>query len=69
MNENKPGRRLLSFGIRDLLWVMVVMGLAVALWMQHQQNSRLRAENLHLQEANAFSARVLNRVLQQSTAK
>ena len=69
MDENKPRRRWLSFGIRDLLWAMVVVGLAVALWLEHRENSRLRAENLHLQDANAFSARVLNRVLQQSIAK
>ena len=29
MDENKPRRRWLSFGIRDLLWASVVVGLAV----------------------------------------
>lgn len=29
MDENKPRRRWLSFGIRDLLWASVMVGLAV----------------------------------------
>jgi hypothetical protein len=31
MEENKPRRRWLSFGIRDLLWAMLVVGLAAGL--------------------------------------
>ena len=38
MDENKPSRRWLSFGIRDLLWAMVVVGLAVGWWNQSRQN-------------------------------
>ena len=34
MDENKRHRRWLSFGIRDLLWAMVVVGLALALLQQ-----------------------------------
>jgi hypothetical protein len=30
MDENKPPRRWLSFGIRDLLWAMVVVGMFLA---------------------------------------
>jgi hypothetical protein len=30
MDENKSRRRWLSFGIRDLLWAMVVVGLFLA---------------------------------------
>jgi hypothetical protein len=32
MDENKPRRRWLSFGTRDLLWAMVVMGMLAAWW-------------------------------------
>jgi hypothetical protein len=34
MDEKKPRRRWLSFGIRDLLWAMVVAGLLLALGQQ-----------------------------------
>jgi hypothetical protein len=34
MDENKPRRRWLSFGIRDLLWAMVVAGVALG-WCAH----------------------------------
>ena len=37
MDENKPRRRWLSFGIRDLLWAMVVVGLAVGWWQEHRK--------------------------------
>jgi hypothetical protein len=33
MDENKPRRRWLSFGIRDLLWAMVVVGLVIGWWV------------------------------------
>ena len=64
MDDNKPRRRWLSFGIRDLLWAMVVVALAVALWLEHKDNAQLRAHNLQLEHANAFSARMLNKVMQ-----
>jgi len=38
MDENKPRRRWLSFGIRDLLWAMVVVGLVIGWWNQSRQN-------------------------------
>jgi hypothetical protein len=34
MDESKPRRRWLSFGIRDLLWAMVVVGLAIGWWTE-----------------------------------
>jgi hypothetical protein len=37
MDENKPRRRWLSFGIRDLLWAMVVVGLVIG-WRQDHRN-------------------------------
>ncbi len=43
MDENKPHQRWLSFGIRDLLWAMVVVGLLVEV-------VRLRRENTFLAE-------------------
>ena len=33
MDENKPRRRWLSFGIRDLLWAMLVVGLGIGWWL------------------------------------
>lgn len=69
MDENKPGRRWLSFGIRDLLWAMVVLGLAIALWLEHRDNVQLRADNQQLHHANAFTSRMVNKVMQQSAAK
>lgn len=39
MNEDKPvPRSLLRFGTRDLLWAMVVVGLATGWWNQSRQN-------------------------------
>ena len=38
MDTNKPQRRWLSFGIRDLLWAMVVVGLVIGWWNQSRQN-------------------------------
>ena len=32
MDENKPSRHWLSFGIRDLLWAMVVVAMGLAWW-------------------------------------
>jgi len=39
MDENTPRRRWLNFGIRDLLWAMVVVGLLVGWW---RSNDSLR---------------------------
>ena len=44
MDENKPHRRWLSFGIRDLLWAMVVVGLLLALWLWHLRVKTLETE-------------------------
>jgi hypothetical protein len=33
MDENKPRRPWLSFGVRDLLWAMVVVGLGLGWWL------------------------------------
>jgi hypothetical protein len=33
MDENKPRRRWLSFGIRDLLWAIVVCGIGLGWWL------------------------------------
>jgi hypothetical protein len=38
MDENKP-RRWLSFGIRDLLWAMVVVGMGIGWWMDRSRLS------------------------------
>jgi hypothetical protein len=35
MDENKPRRHWLSFGTRDLLWMMVVVGLAAGWWQTY----------------------------------
>ena len=33
MDENKPRRRWLSFGIRDLLWAMALIGMGLGWWL------------------------------------
>lgn len=43
MNEITPQRRWRIFGIRDLLWAMVVVGLAIAAWREHRLNARSQA--------------------------
>ena len=48
MDENKPRRRWLSFGIRDLLWAMVVVGLGIGWWADRQKLNRYRDALLKL---------------------
>jgi hypothetical protein len=45
MDENKPRRSSLSFGTRDLLWAMVVVGLALGWWGGHF-SSQAKIRNL-----------------------
>jgi hypothetical protein len=49
MNENKPNRGWLSFGIRDLLWATLVVGLAIGWWQDLQKDNEqvdyLKLEN------------------------
>jgi hypothetical protein len=40
MDDNKPRRRWLSFGIRDLLWATVVVGMAVGWWAEYRHSWR-----------------------------
>ena len=40
MDENKPRRRWLSFGIRDLLWAMVVVGMGIGWWEESRHSFR-----------------------------
>ena len=51
MDENKPRRRWLSFGIRDLLWAMVVLGLVIALWREISRSAELADDNRYLLKA------------------
>ena len=44
MDENKPRRRWLSFGIRDLLWAMVVVGLVIVVMLQRIQAGLMKSE-------------------------
>ena len=44
MDENKPRRRWLSFGMRDLLWLFIVVALCLALWREKRQSQKLAAE-------------------------
>jgi hypothetical protein len=39
MDENKPRRCWLSFSIRDLLWAMVVVGLAVGWALEYRRHA------------------------------
>jgi hypothetical protein len=41
MDENKSRRRWLSFGIRDLFWAMVVVGLGLSLYFERSKSVRL----------------------------
>ena len=41
MDENKHRRRWLNFGIRDLLWAMVVVGLGVGWWQDHRESRKV----------------------------
>ena len=52
MDENKPRRRWLSFGIRDLLWAMVVVGMGIGWWAEFR-NDRARAKLI--EEVNYIS--------------
>jgi len=45
MDENKPRRRWLSFGIRDLLWAMVVVGLLIG-WWRSNHSLKWQLENV-----------------------
>ena len=36
MDENKPRRRWLSFGIRDLLWAMALVGMGLGWWAEYR---------------------------------
>jgi hypothetical protein len=48
MDEIRPARRsMFRFGIRDLLWAMVVMGLVVGRWMDHQRQSLMVRSEKH----------------------
>jgi hypothetical protein len=38
MDENKPRRRWLSFGIRDLLWAMALVAMGLGWWLDHQRS-------------------------------
>jgi len=46
VDENKPRRRWLSFGIRDLLWAMVVVVLLLGWWSEHRSVQRAK-DNLY----------------------
>jgi hypothetical protein len=37
MDENKPRRRWLRFGIRDLLWAMALLAMALAWWVDRSE--------------------------------
>ena len=56
MDENKPRRRWLRFGIRDLLWAMVVVGLLGG-WGIHWRSTR---EARQLQRDNEVLRRDYN---------
>jgi hypothetical protein len=48
MDEKKPPRRWLSFGIRDLLWAMVVVGLLIGWWQDRKELNEVKSENTTL---------------------
>ena len=55
MDENKPARRShLRYGIRDLLWAMVVVGLAVGWWQSHRQIQTWKGNAESVAGPNAF---------------
>jgi len=58
MDENKPRRRWLSFGIRDLLWAMVVMGLVIALIHERLGRGGMAPEWREIRETGLMARRV-----------
>jgi hypothetical protein len=48
MDENKPSRSSFRFSTRDLLWAMVVLGLAITLWREHKLRRQYEADSKEL---------------------
>jgi hypothetical protein len=49
MEENKPAlRRSLRFGIRDVLWTMLVVGLVLGWWMDRRNFRHSESILLHM---------------------
>jgi hypothetical protein len=66
MDENKPRRRWLSFGIRDLLWAMVVVGMGIGWWAQHRHATD-KAEAESIAQLNRYIT-LMNKCLELKTA-
>jgi hypothetical protein len=54
---------MLRFMIRDLLWLMVVVGLAVGLWLDHRSSSKeiQRLEEIVQFQSDGISGHVIIR--------
>jgi hypothetical protein len=63
MDESKPRRRWLRFGIRDLLWAMVVAGLVIGWWMDHLAVRRQAKFEAGIHKAEIRRARAVERWL------
>ena len=51
MDENKHRQRWLTFGIRDWLWAMVVVGLILGWWVERQQHHATERQMGFLRDA------------------
>jgi hypothetical protein len=60
MDGNKLRRRWLSFGIRDLIWSMVVVGLAIGWWQDRQTLGSYRDALLTLRNLGLDIGSILN---------
>ena len=49
--------RMFRFTIRDVLWLMVVVGMACGWWMESSAASKVRAENLLLKRSDTSKLR------------
>ena len=60
MDENKPRRRWLSFGIRDLLWAMALLAMGLGWWVDRSRfEGELRAkDSAHLRSMSKLGRQV-----------
>jgi hypothetical protein len=47
MDDTRTHRKLLQFGLRDIGWAVLVVGLALGWWLDHRESAR-RIKELQL---------------------
>jgi hypothetical protein len=53
---------MFRFTIRDVLWLMVVVGLGVGWWLDSRESISLRAKNAELLRQNTHYADLIDRI-------